>query len=71
MAGLVQVREVAGSWSYTVIPDGQVVGAYGWADSEAEAWERVGEALGCDCPCHDPAPRDASHGPAACVCGEA
>jgi hypothetical protein len=43
MAGMVKVREVAGSWSYTVIPDGQVVGAYGWADSEAEAWERVAE----------------------------
>jgi len=51
MAGMVKVREVAGSWSYTVIPDGQVVGAYGWADSEDEAWHHVAELLGepmCD-----------------------
>lgn len=46
MAALVKVLEVAGSWSYTVIPDGQVVGAYGWAESEAEAWERVAEMTG-------------------------
>jgi hypothetical protein len=51
MAGLVKVREVAGSWSYTVIPDGQVVGAYGWAESEADAWAQVSALLGeptCD-----------------------
>jgi|694.fasta_scaffold33635_20 hypothetical protein len=46
MSVLVRVKEVAGSWSYTVIPDGQVVGAYGWADSEAEAWGRVVEMTG-------------------------
>ena len=46
MSVLVRVKEVAGSWSYTVIPDGQVVGSYGWADSEAEAWERVAEMTG-------------------------
>lgn len=46
MSVLVRVKEVAGSWSYTVIPDGEVVGAYGWADSEGEAWQRVSELTG-------------------------
>jgi len=39
-----------------------------WVDNDCEA---CGCVPRCDCPCHDPAPRDASHGPAACVCGEA
>ncbi len=41
MSDTVTVREFAGSWSYTVIPDGATVGTYGWADSETEAWQRV------------------------------
>lgn len=41
MSDTVKVRQVAGSWSYTVIPDGATVGTYGWADSESEAWQRV------------------------------
>ena len=43
---MVTVREVAGSWSYTVIHDGDLVGAYGWADSETEAWQRVAALRG-------------------------
>lgn len=46
MADTVKVREVAGSCSYTVIPDGALVGAYGWADSEAEAWQQVAALTG-------------------------
>jgi hypothetical protein len=46
MAELVTVREFAGSWSYTVVPEGATVGAYGWADSEAEAWQRVAALRG-------------------------
>ena len=43
---MVKVKEVAGSWSYTVIPDGALAGTYGWADSEAEAWQRVAALTG-------------------------
>lgn len=46
VADTVRVRQVAGSWSYTVIPDGELVGTYGWADSEAEAWQRVAALRG-------------------------
>ena len=46
MAEMVKVREVAGSWSYTVVPEGATVGAYGWADSEDEAWQRVAALKG-------------------------
>ena len=46
MADMVTVREFAGSWSYTVIPDGELVGTYGWADSEAEAWQQVAALTG-------------------------
>lgn len=46
VADTVTVREFAGSWSYTVIPDGELVGTYGWADSEAEAWQRVAALTG-------------------------
>lgn len=46
MADMVTVREFAGSWSYTVVPEGATVGAYGWADSEAEAWQRVAALRG-------------------------
>jgi hypothetical protein len=46
MSDMVKVREIAGSWSYTVIPDGAVVGTYGWADSEDEAWRLVAALTG-------------------------
>lgn len=46
LADTVKVQEVAGSWSYTVIPDGALVGTCGWADSEAEAWQRVAALRG-------------------------
>ena len=46
MSDTVTVKEIAGSWSYTVIPDGATVGTYGWADSEAEAWQRVAALRG-------------------------
>ena len=46
LADTVKVKEFAGSWSYTVIPDGALVGTYGWADSEAEAWQRVAALRG-------------------------
>lgn len=46
VADMVEVREVAGSWSYTVIPDGALVGTYGWADSEDEAWQQVAALTG-------------------------
>ena len=46
LADTVKVKELAGSWSYTVIPEGATVGAYGWADSEAEAWQQVAALTG-------------------------
>lgn len=46
MADTVTVKEIAGAWSYTVIPDGATVGSFGWADSEAEAWQRVAALRG-------------------------
>ena len=46
LADTVKVKEFAGSWSYTVVPEGATVGAYGWADSEAEAWQQVAALTG-------------------------
>ena len=46
LADTVKVKELAGSWSYTVVPEGATVGAYGWADSEAEAWQQVAALTG-------------------------
>ena len=46
LADTVKAKEFAGSWSYTVVPEGATVGAYGWADSEAEAWQQVAALTG-------------------------
>jgi hypothetical protein len=39
-----------------------------WDDGFALWRITGGPLLACDCPCHDPEPRDSSHEPAQCVC---
>ena len=46
LADTVKVKEFAGSWSYTVIPEGATVGAYGSSDSEPEACQQVAALTG-------------------------